>query len=57
MTVSVPIPGLPDLHLEQLLLDVNGTMTNRGALMGTTACTGPTVAVGPTQAVVLTARR
>jgi len=34
MTVSVPIPGLADLHLEHLLLDVNGTMTNRGALIG-----------------------
>jgi soluble P-type ATPase len=27
------IPGLADLELEQLMLDVNGTLTNRGALI------------------------
>lgn len=32
MTVSVPIPGRGELQLEHLLLDVNGTLTNRGAL-------------------------
>jgi len=33
MTLSVSIPGLPALHLDHLLLDVNGTMTSRGALI------------------------
>jgi P-type E1-E2 ATPase len=33
VTLSVSIPGLPDLHLEHLLLDVNGTLTNRGELI------------------------
>ena len=29
----VVVPGLPDLQLEHLLLDVNGTLTDRGALI------------------------
>ena len=29
----VSIPGFADVRLEHLLLDVNGTLTNRGALM------------------------
>jgi soluble P-type ATPase len=33
VTLSVSIPGFADLRLEHLLLDVNGTLTNRGALM------------------------
>lgn len=33
MTLSFSIPGLPELRLEYLLLDVNGTLTNRGALL------------------------
>jgi soluble P-type ATPase len=33
MTVVVPIPGRAELQLEHLLVDVNGTLTNRGALM------------------------
>ena len=33
MTVSVPIPGRGELRLEHLLLDVNGTLTKRGALI------------------------
>jgi len=33
MTVSVPIPGRGELRLEHLLLDVNGTLTTRGALI------------------------
>ena len=33
MTLSVSIPGLPDLSLEHLLVDVNGTLTNRGELL------------------------
>lgn len=30
MTLAVEIPGTPALRLENLLLDVNGTLTNRG---------------------------
>jgi soluble P-type ATPase len=33
MTLTVAIPGLAELALEHLLLDVNGTLTNRGALL------------------------
>ena len=33
MTLSVPIPVGSDLVLEHLLLDVNGTLTNRGVLV------------------------
>lgn len=33
MTLSVSIPGLAELRLDHLLLDVNGTLTNRGALL------------------------
>ena len=33
MTLFVSIPGLPDLSLEHLLVDVNGTLTNRGELL------------------------
>jgi soluble P-type ATPase len=33
MTLSVSIPGRGDLRLEHLLLDVNGTLTNRGVLL------------------------
>lgn len=33
MTLSVFHPGLADLRLEHLLLDANGTLTNRGALI------------------------
>jgi soluble P-type ATPase len=33
VTLSVSIPGFANLRLEHLLLDVNGTLTNRGALM------------------------
>ena len=33
MTLSVSIPGLAELRLEHLLLDVNGTLTNRGELL------------------------
>ncbi len=33
MTLSLSIPGFADLRLEHLVLDVNGTLTNRGALM------------------------
>ena len=33
MTLSVSIPGLAELHLEHLLVDVNGTLTNRGELL------------------------
>jgi soluble P-type ATPase len=33
VTLSVSIPGLGDLRLEHLLLDVNGTLTNRGDLL------------------------
>jgi soluble P-type ATPase len=33
VTLSVSIPGLAELRLDHLLLDVNGTLTNRGALL------------------------
>jgi len=33
MTLAVEIPGRPSLVLEHLLLDVNGTLTNRGELL------------------------
>jgi len=33
VTLSVSIPGLAELHLEHLLVDVNGTLTNRGELL------------------------
>ena len=33
MTLSLSIPGLVELRLEHLLLDVNGTLTNRGELL------------------------
>jgi soluble P-type ATPase len=33
MTVVIPIPGGTELRLEHLLLDVNGTLTERGALI------------------------
>jgi soluble P-type ATPase len=33
MTLSVAIPGLADFHLEHVLVDVNGTLTNRGELL------------------------
>ena len=33
MTIRVSAPGGPDLHLEHLLLDVNGTLTDRGQLL------------------------
>jgi soluble P-type ATPase len=33
VTLSVSIPGLPGLRLEHLLVDVNGTLTNRGELL------------------------
>lgn len=32
MAIQVPIPGAADLYLQYLLLDVNGTLTNRGQL-------------------------
>ena len=31
--LSVSIPGIPELQLEHLLVDVNGTLTNRGELL------------------------
>ncbi|MGI8506054.1 MAG: HAD family hydrolase, partial [Solirubrobacteraceae bacterium] len=31
--LTIAIPGLAALHLEHVLLDVNGTLTNRGALL------------------------
>ncbi|HTU85318.1 MAG TPA: hypothetical protein VMF57_07060 [Solirubrobacteraceae bacterium] len=34
MTLVVPIPGRDDLRLGHLILDVNGTLTNRGVLIG-----------------------
>ena len=38
MTLAIPIPGGEDLRLDHLMLDVNGTLTNRGALLdGVTA--------------------
>jgi soluble P-type ATPase len=33
LTLTLSIPGVPDLRLEHLLLDVNGTLTNRGGLI------------------------
>jgi soluble P-type ATPase len=33
VTLSVPIPGRAELRLEHLLVDVNGTLTNRGVLL------------------------
>jgi soluble P-type ATPase len=33
VTLSVPIPGRGELRLEHLLLDVNGTLTDRGVLI------------------------
>jgi soluble P-type ATPase len=33
VTLPVAIPGLAQLELEHLLLDVNGTLTNRGVLL------------------------
>jgi P-type E1-E2 ATPase len=33
MTVHVSVPGGEDLSLEHLVLDVNGTLTDRGALI------------------------
>ncbi len=33
MTLTLTIPGCPELELEHLLLDVNGTLTNRGRLI------------------------
>jgi soluble P-type ATPase len=33
MTLSIPIPGRAELRLEHLILDVNGTLTNRGDLL------------------------
>jgi P-type E1-E2 ATPase len=33
MTLTVLIPGLDDLRLEHLLLDINGTLTDRGRLL------------------------
>jgi soluble P-type ATPase len=33
MTLSVAIPGRAELRLEHLVLDVNGTLTNRGVLI------------------------
>ena len=33
MTITVDIPGGAPLHLDDLVLDVNGTLTNRGALI------------------------
>lgn len=33
VALTLAIPGLPELPLTHLLLDVNGTLTNRGALL------------------------
>jgi P-type E1-E2 ATPase len=33
VTLAVPVPGLPTIELDLLLLDVNGTLTNRGELL------------------------
>jgi soluble P-type ATPase len=33
MTLTIAIPGLPELQIEHLMLDVNGTLTERGALL------------------------
>jgi soluble P-type ATPase len=35
MTVQIDIPGRAPLELDHLLLDLNGTLTNRGTLIGT----------------------
>ena len=32
--MTVPIPGRGELRLDHLLLDVNGTLTSRGSLLG-----------------------
>jgi soluble P-type ATPase len=38
MTLAISIPGGEDLRLDHLMLDVNGTLTSRGALLdGVTA--------------------
>jgi soluble P-type ATPase len=38
MTLAIPIPGGADLRLDHLMLDVNGTLTDRGTLLdGVTA--------------------
>jgi len=34
VTLRVDIPGRAPLELEYLLLDVNGTLTDRGTLLG-----------------------
>jgi P-type E1-E2 ATPase len=33
MTLALDIPGFGDLHLEHVLLDLNGTLTDRGTLL------------------------
>jgi P-type E1-E2 ATPase len=33
MTLSISIPGVVELNLEHVLVDVNGTLTNRGELL------------------------
>ena len=33
MTLHVPVPGADELRLEHLVLDVNGTLTDRGRLI------------------------
>lgn len=33
MGIEIPIPARPALHLEHLVLDVNGTLTGRGVLL------------------------
>jgi P-type E1-E2 ATPase len=33
MTLFVPIPGRHELRLDHVILDVNGTLTNRGVLL------------------------
>ena len=33
MSLCVPIPGRNELRLDHLILDVNGTLTNRGVLL------------------------
>ncbi len=38
MTVCVPIPGCNDLRLDHVILDVNGTLTNRGVLLADVVC-------------------
>lgn len=37
MTLAVSIPGLAALQLEHLVMDLNGTLTNRGTLLDGTA--------------------